>query len=80
MVIINDLKATLKEEFEMKDISDLSYFLGIQVNHDKSWKLIHIHQTGQCIGYGGQEWLQQCTGCPLHQSGEVEEELDQGIG
>jgi len=46
MAIINDLKATLKEEFEMKDVSDLSYFLGIQVNHDKSRKLIHNHQTG----------------------------------
>ena len=46
MGIINDLKATLKEEFEMKDVGDLSYFLGIQVNRDKSQKLIHIHQTG----------------------------------
>jgi len=46
MAIINDLKAMLKEEFEMKDVGDLSYFLGIQVNRDKERKLLHIHQTG----------------------------------
>ena len=44
--LINDLKATLRDEFEMKDLGDLNYFLGIQVNRDKDRKLIHIHQTG----------------------------------
>ena len=43
---INDLKAQLQQEFEMKDLGDLKYFLGIQVNRDRSRKLIHIHQAG----------------------------------
>jgi hypothetical protein len=29
----------------MKDLGDLKYFLGIQVDRDRSQKLIHIHQT-----------------------------------
>ena len=43
---ISNLKELLQQEFEMKDLGDLKYFLGIQVNRDRSRKLIHIHQTG----------------------------------
>jgi len=43
---INMLKAALKEEYEMKDIGELTYFLGIQVHRDREQKLIHIDQSG----------------------------------
>jgi len=43
---ISMLKAVLKEEYEMKDIGKLTYFLGIQVHRDKEQKLIHIDQSG----------------------------------
>jgi Reverse transcriptase (RNA-dependent DNA polymerase)/gag-polypeptide of LTR copia-type/Integrase core domain/GAG-pre-integrase domain/Domain of unknown function (DUF4219) len=46
MASINDLKAQLNEEYEMKDLGELNYFLGIQVHRDKERKIIHINQPG----------------------------------
>jgi len=46
MANINDLKAQLNEEYEMKDLGELNYFLGIQVHRDKERKIIHISQSG----------------------------------
>ena len=44
MADIHSLKAALKAEYEMKDIGELTYFLGIQVHRDR--ELIHIDQSG----------------------------------
>src|SRR5579859_5279262 len=46
MLSIQDLKAALNKEYEMKDLGELKYFLGIQVHHSKKQKLIHISQSG----------------------------------
>ena len=46
MSSIDDLKAALKREYEMKDLGELNYFLGIQVHRSKEQKLIHIGQSG----------------------------------
>src|SRR5271163_3245069 len=46
MASINDLKVQLNEEYEMKDLGELKYFLGIQVHRDREWKIIHINQSG----------------------------------
>ena len=46
MASINDLKAQLNEEYEMKDLGELKYFLGIQVHRDRERKSIHINQSG----------------------------------
>src|SRR5204863_169388 len=46
MASINDLKAQLNEEYEMKDLGELKYFLGIQVHRDRERKIIHINQAG----------------------------------
>ena len=46
MVGINSLKEALKEEYEIKDLGELKYFLGIQVHCNKEQKLIHINQSG----------------------------------
>jgi len=35
MPSINALKVQLNEEYEMKDLRELKYFLGIQVHHDR---------------------------------------------
>ena len=43
---INELKAQLKEEFEMKDLGELKYFLGMQVYRDRERRQIHINQSG----------------------------------
>src|SRR5277367_6176897 len=43
---VNDLKAQLSEEYEMKDMGELKYFLGIQVHRDRERKIIHISQPG----------------------------------
>ena len=43
--IINDLKKKLNDTFEMKDLKDLTYFLGIQVKRDRSRKTLHLNQT-----------------------------------
>ena len=45
MASINDLKAQLNEEYEMKDLGELRYFLGIQVHRDRERKIIHISQS-----------------------------------
>src|SRR5579859_5757884 len=36
----------LNEEYEMKDLGELKYFLGIQVHRDRERKIIHINQSG----------------------------------
>src|SRR5579859_1093017 len=46
MASINDLKVQLNEEYEMKDLGELKYFLGIQVHRDKERKIIQINQSG----------------------------------
>src|SRR5947207_7895230 len=46
MANINDLKAQLNEEYEMKDLGELKYFLDIQVHRDRERKIIHINQSG----------------------------------
>jgi hypothetical protein len=46
MTSINDLKVQLNEEYEMKDLGELKYFLGIQVHRDRERKIIHISQSG----------------------------------
>ena len=43
---VNDLKAQLSEEYEMKYMGELKYFLGIQVHRDRERKIIHISQPG----------------------------------
>ena len=46
MASINSLKAQLNEEYEMKDLRELKYFLSIQVHRDREWKVIHMSQSG----------------------------------
>ena len=46
MPSINALKEQLNEEYEMKDLGELKYFLGIQVHRDRERKIIHIGQSG----------------------------------
>jgi len=46
MTSIEDLKAQLNEEYEMKDLREVKYFLGIQVHRDRERKIIHISQSG----------------------------------
>ena len=43
---IEDLKAQLNKEYEMKDLGELKYFLSIQVHRNREWKIIHIGQSG----------------------------------
>src|SRR5277367_1585406 len=45
MARINDFKAQLSAEYEMKDLGELKYFLGIQVHRDRERKIIHISQA-----------------------------------
>lgn len=43
---INELKRLLKGEFEMKDMGELQYFLGIQVHRNRKIRQLQIHQHG----------------------------------
>ena len=43
-VTINDVKARLNKSFKMKDLGELEYFLGIQVNWDWTKNMIKINQ------------------------------------
>src|SRR5205814_2841279 len=41
-----ELNAQRNADYEMKDLGELSYFLGIQVHRDRERKFIHISQAG----------------------------------
>ena len=43
-VTINDIKSKLNESFNMKDLGELEYFLGIQMNRDQTKNTIKIDQ------------------------------------
>jgi hypothetical protein len=43
---IDKVKEGLRAEFEMKDLGELQYFLGIQVQRDRSNRRLHINQSG----------------------------------
>ena len=43
-VTINDVKSKLNESFDMKDLGELEYILGIQVNRDWTKNTIKIDQ------------------------------------
>jgi Reverse transcriptase (RNA-dependent DNA polymerase) len=43
--IINSVKKNLTDTFEMKDLGELEYFLGIQVIRDRAGHGIHINQS-----------------------------------
>ena len=43
--IINDLKKKLNDSFDMKDLKDLTYFLGIEVKRNRYDRILHINQT-----------------------------------
>src|SRR5579871_6333150 len=45
MDIINDLKSKLNKAFEIKDLKDLTYFLGIQVRRNRQIRTIYLDQT-----------------------------------
>jgi hypothetical protein len=42
---IEEVKDQLRKEFEMKDLGELKYFLGIQVKRDRKLQQIHIDQS-----------------------------------
>ena len=43
-VTINDVKSKLNKSFEMKDLGELEYFLGIRVNQNQTKNMIKIDQ------------------------------------
>jgi Reverse transcriptase (RNA-dependent DNA polymerase) len=42
---IDEIKGLLSKEFEMKDMEELRYFLGIQAHRNRAARTIHINQT-----------------------------------
>jgi hypothetical protein len=46
IALINKTKSDLKKEFEMKDLGELQYFLGIQVSRDRKNRRMHLNQSG----------------------------------
>jgi hypothetical protein len=43
---IGGIKQQLRDKFEMKDLGELQYFLGMKVQRDRTQKLLHIDQAG----------------------------------
>src|ERR1035438_2098598 len=43
-VTINNVKSKLNESFNMKDLGELEYFLGIRMNRDRTKNMIKIDQ------------------------------------
>jgi len=46
IISISNLKGQLRDEYEMKDLGELEYVVGIQVHRDREWKIIHINRSG----------------------------------
>jgi hypothetical protein len=42
--VINELKFSLKKEFEMSDLGELYFFLGVHFKRDRRYRTITIHQ------------------------------------
>ena len=59
-VIINDIKTRLNESFKMKDLGELEYFLGIQVNQDQTKNMIKIDQESYVEKILQAQGMQNC--------------------
>ena len=47
--MVDKLKAELLEEFEMKDLGPLRYFLGLEITRNRPKRLLHLSQTRYII-------------------------------
>src|SRR5579871_5000736 len=79
MDIINDLKSRLNKAFEMKDLKDLTYFLGIQVRRNRQIRTIHLDQTQYILKILKRFKLQDSkpTGTPLETRIKLTKSKDQ---
>src|SRR5579871_6252261 len=79
MDIINDLKSRLNKVFEMKDLKDLTYFLGIQVRRNRQIRTIHLDQTQYILKILKKFELQDSkpTGIPLETRIKLTKSKDQ---
>src|SRR5579871_6279019 len=79
MDIINDLKSRLNKAFEMKDLKDLTYFLGIQVRRNRQIRTIHLDQTQYILKILKRFKLQDSkpTGTPLETGIKLTKSEDQ---
>src|SRR5579859_5625266 len=50
-VTLRQLQRQFNEEYEMKDLGELKYFLGIQVHRNRGRKIIHISQSGRQVWF-----------------------------
>ena len=58
---INQLKQRLNESFEMTDLGELKYFLGIQVERNRTSRTIHINQAQYIIKILNQFNMHNCN-------------------
>ena len=44
--VVQDLKASLSREFEMKDLGPARKILGMEIFRDRAWRVLHLSQGG----------------------------------
>ena len=42
--VVQDLKASLSREFEMKDLGPARKILGMEIFKDRAWRVLHLSQ------------------------------------
>ena len=74
---INEIKAAISKKFEIKDIDELNYFLGIKVeqrDNDSHGILYSTDDLDSIIGFTDADWVDDCkstSGCFFILSGGV---------
>src|SRR5665213_3071401 len=67
MVVMNELKSKLEEEYDMSDLGELHFFLGVHIERDRAARTITMHQGSYIEGVLKRFGMDDCkpVGTPL---------------
>jgi hypothetical protein len=73
MVNINEFKSKIKKSFKIKDLGDMKYCLGIEINRNRSKKIITMSQLGYINKIAEKFGLQDCK--PIYTPADYNSQL-----
>jgi hypothetical protein len=83
MTMMNELKSKLEEEYDMSDLGELHFFLGVHIERDRAARTITMHQGSYIEGVLKRFGMEDCkpVGTPLDPKAALvkltDEEYDQ---